>query len=93
MRTFAAIRAGLGDVHVLLYNAGSGVFADFESIKPEQFEGSWRVNAYGALRTAGDPRSEGREQRLHRVHRGYGLAARRTQVRGLRSGIRFILST
>lgn len=46
---FAAIRTDLGDVDALLYNAGSGVFADIESITPEQFEASWRVNAYGAL--------------------------------------------
>ena len=46
---FAAIRSDLGEVEVLLYNAGSGVFGDVESITPEQFEASWRVNAYGAL--------------------------------------------
>ncbi|HEX8802174.1 MAG TPA: SDR family NAD(P)-dependent oxidoreductase [Terriglobales bacterium] len=46
---FAAIRTDLGEVEVLLYNAGSGVFGDVESITPEQFEASWRVNAYGAL--------------------------------------------
>ena len=46
---FAAIRTDLGEVEVLLYNAGSGVFGDVESITPEQFETSWRVNAYGAL--------------------------------------------
>jgi len=48
-RAFAAIRTDVGDVSALLYNAGSGVFADVESITPEQFETSWRVNAYGAL--------------------------------------------
>jgi NAD(P)-dependent dehydrogenase (short-subunit alcohol dehydrogenase family) len=48
-QAFAAIRADLGDVDVLLYNAGSGVFAGVEDITPEQFEASWRVNAYGAL--------------------------------------------
>jgi NAD(P)-dependent dehydrogenase (short-subunit alcohol dehydrogenase family) len=48
-RAFAGIRAELGPVDVLLYNAGSGVFADVENITPEQFEQSWRVNAYGAL--------------------------------------------
>jgi NAD(P)-dependent dehydrogenase (short-subunit alcohol dehydrogenase family) len=48
-QTFAAIRSDLGDADVLLYNAGSGVFAEVERITPEQFEGSWRVNAYGAL--------------------------------------------
>jgi NAD(P)-dependent dehydrogenase (short-subunit alcohol dehydrogenase family) len=47
--TFAAIETDLGEVEVLLYNAGSGVFGDVESITPEQFEASWRVNAYGAL--------------------------------------------
>jgi NAD(P)-dependent dehydrogenase (short-subunit alcohol dehydrogenase family) len=46
---FAAIGTDLGPVDVLLYNAGSGVFGDVESITPEQFEASWRVNAYGAL--------------------------------------------
>lgn len=48
-RAFSSIRAQLGPVDVLLYNAGSGVFADVESITPEQFEQSWRVNAYGAF--------------------------------------------
>ena len=46
---FAAIRADFGDVDVLIYNAGSGIFADVEQITPDQFEASWRVNAYGAL--------------------------------------------
>ncbi len=48
-QAFASIRADLGQADVLLYNAGSGVFADVENITPEQFEASWRVNAYGAL--------------------------------------------
>src|SRR5262252_699912 len=48
-RAFAAIRSDLGEVEALLYNAGSGVFGDVESITPEQFEASWRVSAYGAL--------------------------------------------
>lgn len=47
--TFAAIRADLGEVDVLLFNAGSGVFADVEAITPEQFEAAWRVNALGGL--------------------------------------------
>lgn len=46
---FATIRTDLGEVDTLLYNAGSGVFADVETITPEQFEKAWRVNAYGAL--------------------------------------------
>jgi len=46
---FAAIRTDLGEVEALLYNAGSGIFGDVESISPEQFEAAWRVSAYGAL--------------------------------------------
>lgn len=46
---FAAIREEIGEVEVLVYNAGGGVFADVETITPEDFEASWRVNAYGAL--------------------------------------------
>jgi len=48
-RVFAAIRADLGEVGILVYNAGSGLFGDIERITPEDFEESWRVNAYGAL--------------------------------------------
>ena len=46
---FATIRAELGEVEALIFNAGSGVFADVEHITPAEFEASWRVNAYGAL--------------------------------------------
>jgi NAD(P)-dependent dehydrogenase (short-subunit alcohol dehydrogenase family) len=46
---FAAIRADLGDPAVLVYNAGSGVRGDAESISLEAFENAWRVNALGAL--------------------------------------------
>ena len=48
-KAFEQIRAELGEVDALLYNAGSGVFADVEQITPEQFEASWRVNALGGL--------------------------------------------
>jgi NAD(P)-dependent dehydrogenase (short-subunit alcohol dehydrogenase family) len=47
--TFAAIRSQQGAIQALVYNAGSGVFGDVQSVTPEQFENSWRVNAYGAL--------------------------------------------
>ena len=46
---FAAIRSDLGDVTTLVYNAGSGVWGDVESITLDGFESSWRVNALGAL--------------------------------------------
>ena len=48
-RTFAAIRHDLGEVDVLIYNAGSGVWGSVEDITPEQFESSWRINTLGAL--------------------------------------------
>ncbi|SDI56019.1 Short-chain dehydrogenase [Paraburkholderia steynii] len=46
---FERIRSDLGEVDVLLFNAGSGVFGDIETITPEQFEDSWRVNALGGF--------------------------------------------
>jgi NAD(P)-dependent dehydrogenase (short-subunit alcohol dehydrogenase family) len=46
---FDAIRTDLGDPAVLIYNAGSGVGGDAESISLEAFENAWRVNALGAL--------------------------------------------
>ncbi len=47
--TFARIRDDLGDPECVAYNAGSGTWGDVESIGLEDFESSWRVNAYGAL--------------------------------------------
>jgi NAD(P)-dependent dehydrogenase (short-subunit alcohol dehydrogenase family) len=47
--TFARIRDELGDPEIVVYNAGSGVWGDVESITLEDFEASWRVNALGAL--------------------------------------------
>jgi len=46
---FARIRSDLGDPATLIYNAGSGIWGDVESITLEGFESSWRVNALGAL--------------------------------------------
>lgn len=51
-RTFAAIRAELGDVDVLVYNSGAGVWANVEDITVEDFEVSWRTNVFGALLTS-----------------------------------------
>ncbi len=49
---FEAIRADLGEVDVLVYNPGIGVWANVEEITPEAFEISWRTNVLGALLTA-----------------------------------------
>ena len=44
---FAAVRADLGDVDALIYNAGSGVWGNVEEVKAEDLERSWRVNTLG----------------------------------------------
>lgn len=49
---FTLIREQLGLPEVLLYNAGSGMFGTITDITPEQYEDSWRVNAYGAFLSA-----------------------------------------
>ena len=48
-RAFEAVRAELGDVDVLVYNAGSGVWGTIEDLSAEAFEASWRVNTLGAF--------------------------------------------
>jgi NAD(P)-dependent dehydrogenase (short-subunit alcohol dehydrogenase family) len=46
---FGDVRRDLGDVAVLVYNAGSGTWGTVEDIKLDDFESSWRVNALGSL--------------------------------------------
>lgn len=48
-RTLAAIRDDLGEVDVLVYNAGSGSWGTVEEVSPAAFESAWRVNALGAF--------------------------------------------
>ena len=47
--TFAQIRAELGEVSCLIYNAGAGSWGTVEEITPEVFEANWKVNTLGAL--------------------------------------------
>lgn len=49
---FKTIRERLGSPEILLYNAGSGAWGTITEITPEQYEASWRVNAYGAFLSA-----------------------------------------
>ncbi len=49
---FAAMRADLGDVDILVYNAGSGVWGHVEEVKAEDLERSWRVNTLGLFLSA-----------------------------------------
>lgn len=46
---FEAIRSEMGDPMTLVYNAGSGVWGDIQTITLDDFESAWRVNAYGAV--------------------------------------------
>jgi NAD(P)-dependent dehydrogenase (short-subunit alcohol dehydrogenase family) len=46
---FAKVREELGDVDLLVYNAGAGVWGNVENVGPEAFEASWRVNALGGF--------------------------------------------
>lgn len=46
---FRQIKEQFGEVDVLIYNAGSGVFKEITEITSEDFEQAWRINAQGAL--------------------------------------------
>ena len=46
---FERARAELGEIDVLVYNAGSGSWGTVEEITPAAFEAAWRVNALGLL--------------------------------------------
>jgi NADP-dependent 3-hydroxy acid dehydrogenase YdfG len=46
---FSRLQAELGNVDVLIYNAGSGSWQTVDEITPDDFERSWRVTALGAL--------------------------------------------
>ena len=48
-KAFAAVEADLGQVDVLIYNAGSGSWKNVEEITAEEFELGWRINTLGAL--------------------------------------------
>jgi NADP-dependent 3-hydroxy acid dehydrogenase YdfG len=46
-KVFAQIKADLGPVEVLIYNAGAGKFTPIDAATPEDFETAWRINALG----------------------------------------------
>jgi NAD(P)-dependent dehydrogenase (short-subunit alcohol dehydrogenase family) len=48
-RAFSQITQELGEIDVLIYNAGSGVWGNIEEIKPSDFEKCWQVNAFGLM--------------------------------------------
>jgi NAD(P)-dependent dehydrogenase (short-subunit alcohol dehydrogenase family) len=49
---FVRIRAELGPVGVLIFNASTRGFADIDHTTPEAFEQAWRVSALGCLLAA-----------------------------------------
>ena len=49
---FARIRAEMGDVTVLIYNAGKGVWGNVEKVSPQDFEQAWRINTMGLFLSA-----------------------------------------
>ena len=48
-RAFQSIREDLGEVEVLIYNAGSGTWGTVEEVSDSDFEAAWRINAMGTL--------------------------------------------
>lgn len=46
---FTQIQNDLGEIDLVIYNAGSGAWGNIEEMKPEDFESSWRVNALGLM--------------------------------------------
>jgi len=51
-QAFAQVHADLGDVDVLLYNAGSGQFGTFDDVPDEAFEKGWQINVRGLLQSS-----------------------------------------
>ena len=49
---FERTRADLGDVDVLIFNAGSGVWGTVEEVTAADFERAWRINALGLFLAA-----------------------------------------
>ena len=49
---FGRIRGDLGDIDVLVYNAGSGVWGNIEDVSADDLEKAWRVNTLGLFLTA-----------------------------------------
>lgn len=48
-KTFQQIQKDIGEIDILVYNAGSGSWGNIEEIKAEDFEASWRINALGLM--------------------------------------------
>jgi len=80
---FRSIRERLGPPDVLLYNAGSGAFGTVTEITPEQFEASWRVNAFGAFLCAAECTPD-------MISRGRGVLLFTGATAGVKAGARSV---
>lgn len=80
---FRSIRERLGPPDVLLYNAGSGAFGTVTEITPEQFEASWRVNAFGAFLCAAQCTPD-------MISRGRGVMLFTGATAGVKAGARSV---
>lgn len=49
---FTLVRKNLGEVDVLVYNAGSGTWGNVEQVNASDLENAWRVNVLGAFAAA-----------------------------------------
>ena len=78
---FQSIRERLGPPELLIYNAGSGTWGNVVEITPEQFESSWRVNAFGAFLCAAQCAPE-------MVSRGRGVMLFTGATAGVKAGPR-----
>jgi len=50
--TFTQIRQDLGEIDVLIYNAGSGAWGNVEEVSAGDLETAWRINVLGAFAAA-----------------------------------------
>ncbi|MGH7933951.1 MAG: SDR family NAD(P)-dependent oxidoreductase [Candidatus Binataceae bacterium] len=80
---FNSIRTRLGAPEVLLYNAGGGAWGRITEITPEQYEASWRVNAYGAFLSA-------KQVAPDMIARGRGVMLFTGATAGVKAGARSI---
>jgi NAD(P)-dependent dehydrogenase (short-subunit alcohol dehydrogenase family) len=80
---FRTVRERLGPPEVLIYNAGSGAFGTIADITPEQFEASWRVNAFGAFVCAAQCAPE-------MISRGRGVMLFTGATAGVKAGARSV---
>lgn len=81
--TFQSVREQLGPPELLIYNAGSGAWGTVTEITPEQFEASWRVNAFGAFLCAAQCAPE-------MVSRGRGVMLFTGATAGVKAGPRSV---